>query len=179
MNYIQITPNRPEPMAPLPATDTLFQFENGMIVRMRVTAKTTEGAVRTQAPEPGDNEHINMKLQCSLCKDDSGDVRLDQAKNHMLLAAEVHGISAEALLNDKVSFEAWLAERVDEVLRKAGQKAYVLDRVLAKYHVPAAEDPKPRVTWEMHEALLQRVAALEEARRLEAAGTTMDESSRS
>lgn len=147
MNYTEITPNRPEPMEPLPATDTLFQFENGTIVRLRVTAKTTDGTVRTQSPEPGEAERINMKLQCSLCKDDSGDVREDAPRdpvtgerlgNHLVLAAEVHGVSAEALVADKVSFEAWLAERVDEILRKANQKAYVLDRVLSKYRIQPA-----------------------------------------
>lgn len=138
MNYEKVEPARDDSMSKFPDTDTLCQFEDGTFIRLRITAKTTEGEVRDAAPQPGVNETIYLKLQCSLAKDGSGDVREDAAGNHLLLAAEVHGISAETLVGGGASFDAWLADRTDEILQKAKRKAYVLDQVLARFRFESA-----------------------------------------
>ena len=132
MNYQVVTPTRE-----LPASDTLFRFDDSTYIRLRLTAKTTEGAVRTETPEPGVAETINVKLQCSLCKDDSGDVRTDASGNHLLLAAEVNSVTVDALMAGKISFEAWLSNRTDDILQKAKRKAYVIDEVLSRYLIPS------------------------------------------
>lgn len=135
MNYEKIEPNRPG-MEPLPVSDTLLRFEDGTILRLRLTAQDSEGQLRNTSAAPGTVETVNVKLQCSVCKDDSGDVREDGAGQHLLLAAEVHGITVERLASGSQSFEAWLADRTDDVLQKARRKARVLDQVLAKFRVP-------------------------------------------
>lgn len=132
MNYQAVTPTRE-----MPRSDTLFRFDDSTYIRLRLTAKTTDGSVRTEAPEPGVAETINVKLQCSLCKDGSGDVRTDANGNHLLLAAEVHSATVDALMAGNISFEAWLANRTDEILQKARRKAYVIDQVLSRYLLPS------------------------------------------
>jgi len=132
MQYQKVEPSR-EGLDPLPNTDTLFLLEDGAYMRLRITAKTTEGQVRDTSPEPGVAESINLKLQCSVAKDASGDVREDQFGKHLLFAAEVHSVTLQHLVDDKISFDAWLTDRIDEMLVKAARKRVVRDEVLSVY----------------------------------------------
>ncbi len=134
MSFELIEASRPG-LAPLPETDSLFKLTNGSIVRLRVKAKTSDGDVRDLVPEPGTAEQINIKFQCSLCKDSTGDVRKDVAGNHLVLAAEVHSVTADALVRGKLSFDAWLAGCINDVLSHAESKQHIIDEVLARYRL--------------------------------------------
>src|SRR5690606_23081005 len=110
--------------------DTLFRCEkDGEItfVRARVFMTSNESAFINAVS----SDVVSYKFQCSLC-DETGDVLLDSAGNHLLLSAEVHGVVLGALEENKLSLDAWKAEMLERQVRGSLKKAWFLKHVVAK-----------------------------------------------
>lgn len=126
MSIESITPTRDI------GNDFLFRIDSERIIRARVTRTTPDSAIQGAVEQRV--ELVHFKFQCSLASSDSGDVVEDGAGHHVIFAAEVHGVSLEALAAGQ-SLEGWIAERLEEIVAKADRKGFFLGQIANRYRI--------------------------------------------
>src|SRR5690554_6103636 len=113
------------------ANDTLFRCERDgevTFVRARVTLNENESAFINAVAA----DVLTYRFQCSLC-DETGDVLKDANGTNLLLSAENHGVMLDALEQQSISLDAWLAEIMEKQVRASLKKAWLLRHFVPRH----------------------------------------------